>query len=445
MLLPLYTAVLTIEEYGISDAIITTVSLLYPFLTLCITESVLRLTFENKYKKNVVFTNALAVILISTLILICFQPLVHAANISFAPYWYQFLLFYLLYNLEQCVSFYARALGLVRLIAIVGIIHTIVVIASNILFLVILHYRLNGYLFAAIIGNIVSIAATVIGGSLWRYFLPLKVSRQTMKEMLFYSCPLIVTTIAWWINTSADKYIVEYLIGIGQRGLYAVAYKIPLILTTLTTIFVDAWRLSAYEEQGNDQSRYFSNVYEYLNIFCVIICGLLIVFSKLLARFLFSKNFFSAWVCVSFLLIAFLFSTLSGFLASIFTKAKKTKALSVSTGIGCVVNIVLNFVLIPRFGILAAAFTTCIAFFLTWIIRLIQSRSILFISIRPSKTAVEYLCLFIMAAAMSFESSLQYHISVAGMAILLVVERKQIRTVCSVVHKNVSRIIRREN
>lgn len=426
ILLPLYTAVLSTAEYGISDAVLTTINLLAPILTLCISESILRMTFEVDFKKNELFWNATVFILVGTALLCSLTYIAKILKISFYDYWWEFILIFTLFNIDQNISYFSRALNKVKVIAFVGVVQTITIVSCNILFLLVFKLGLYGYFLSTIIGYLVAIILNFIIGKLYLYIFPLRINRSLVKKMLIYSAPLVVTNIAWWINTSADKYMVEYFLGVDQRGLYAVAYKIPLILTTLTTIFTDSWRLTAYEDNSTDFPRFFSSVLNKLFGFCTLCCSFLIAFSEVLAKLLFSKEFFISWRCVPFLLMAFAFSTLSGFLASLFTKSKLTGKMSISTVSGCLVNIILNLVLIPRYGINAAGFTTFLAFFVTWTIRFLQSEKIISITINVKNFIIETIVLFAMSLTMMFDLSFRYIVCVFGVLIILLVEKSNL-------------------
>ena len=75
--------------------------------------------------------------------------------------------------------------------------------------------------------------------------------------MLKYSIPLIATVIGWWINSTADKYVVVFMLGTAANGLLSVSYKIPQILNTFQGIFTQAWQISAIKEYGEDDTSTF--------------------------------------------------------------------------------------------------------------------------------------------------------------------------------------------
>lgn len=66
--------------------------------------------------------------------------------------------------------------------------------------------------------------------------------------MLRYAIPMIPTTLLWWIVSVSDRYIITYMLGADANGLYAAAYKIPTIVVLVSTIFMDAWQVSAVSE-----------------------------------------------------------------------------------------------------------------------------------------------------------------------------------------------------
>ena len=74
-MLPLYTNVLTTQEYGTIDIISTTINLSMPIFTLSISEAILRYTMEKNVKKEEVLKESLKVIVKGFLILLVFSPI----------------------------------------------------------------------------------------------------------------------------------------------------------------------------------------------------------------------------------------------------------------------------------------------------------------------------------------------------------------------------------
>ena len=84
--------------------------------------------------------------------------------------------------------------------------------------------------------------------SLWKYVKFQRINKRTATDMLKYSIPLIPNMICWWITNSSDKFIVAYMSGNGANGLLTAAYKLPTIVVLVSSIFMDAWQMSAITE-----------------------------------------------------------------------------------------------------------------------------------------------------------------------------------------------------
>lgn len=408
-LLPLYTAFLTTEEYGIADLITNTINMVHPILTLGIMESTLRFTFDSKEDSKDVLFISLVIISIGELIAILATPLIKIFNIDMFKYWGWFLAILGGLNLQQVLSQYTKGIGKTKVFAISGILQTLVVAIINILGLTVFHKGLTAYLLAMVIGYVVTCSYLLVAAHI--KIRTTSINVQLFRDMLKFSIPTIPNGIAWWINTSADKYIIIAYLGVAASGVYSVAYKIPSILTLFTNIFVSAWTISAIKNVNeDDNSEFQTNVYNYFNVINVLACSGLILFSKPMAKILFSKNFFDAWKYVPFLLIAYLFAGLAGFLASSFRAAKYTSGLLSSTAWGAVVNIVLNLLFVKLFGNLGAAFTTLLGFAITFYIRSKTVKKVVDLKTNLLKDTFIYMILMLQACVITFECPYKYFV-----------------------------------
>jgi len=430
VMLPLYTNILTTEEYAIADLITTTINLIFPILTLSITEAVLRFAFDKGIKRNEILSTATLLLMSSTVLLILFKPIVEKipAASTFNEYWWYFVVCYVVIALQHIFSYYSRGCDKTKVFAISGIVHTVVIVASNIVCLVVLKWGLFGYLFSMILSYILTTLYIIIRGSFLKDLLHFHINTDVMKQMLQYSIPMIPTIIAWWFMQTSDKYMVIWKLGLSQSGIYSVSYKIPSILTIVSTLFTQAWQISAISNYGEkDNANFVATVYKYFHMVCILACAVLILFSKFIGSILYAKDYFVAWKCVPILLIAYVFSGLSGFLASIFTASKKTNYLFVSTSVGAITNVLLNLTFIDWLGIQGAAYTTLIGFFITWVIRLKVSGTILKIDIPMIKHLIIYVILIFDAVYVYKELPFNYIVSTLSLIALFALNFEEIR------------------
>jgi O-antigen/teichoic acid export membrane protein len=307
-------------------------------------------------------------------------------------------------------------------------VQTIVTISCNIVFLVVLKLGLTGYLLSIIIGYCIPIALMIIGGKLWKYLVPFRIDKKLFKEMLVYSIPMIPTILAWFINTSIDKYMIINMKGLGESGVYSVAHKIPTIITTILNIFLQAWQISAISSYGDsDQGQFYSKVYAGLNLVSITGFMFTMILTKTVAGFLFRKEFFEAWKYVPMLSLAAIFSSYSGFLAAAYRAAKKTKSLFVSVAAGAVVNVVLNYILLRTIGTIGASVATAISFFVVWLVRLIMVQKLVTIDVGVTKTIVSITAIIIAALLIIFDVPYSFIFIIALYFAVLFVSRDELK------------------
>lgn len=394
-LVPLYTTVLSTAEYGTYDLFSTTVSLLIPILTLNVAESTLIYTMDKEHDNKAVISVGLKYSVIGFCLSFIIVLVNKVLNIfpAFNKYWVFLPVMMLLTSVNTTFSYFARGIDKVRHTAIAGILSSIVLIVCNILFLLIFKIGLLGYFISHILAILVQIIYLMISCRLTKYIV-FNPTPKTERDMRKFSYPLIANTIGWWINNSSDRYIVTLMCGVAANGIYSVGYKIPSILNMFQTIFNQAWTISAVKDfDPDDRKQFFSNIYNLYNCGMVIVCSIVILSSRLLARFLYAKDFFTAWRYVPWLTIAIVFGALSGFLGGVFSAVKDSKRFGESTVIGAVVNIVLNIILVHYMDAVGAAVATTISFLVVWIIRLGHVRTYIKINIKISRDCVSYVLL----------------------------------------------------
>ena len=377
-LVPFYTSVLTTEEYGISDLLVTTSNLAYPFFTFMISTAILRFCLEKKDDPYIVFSTGLWIELAGNTLLVIgsfiFFP--YILDKAYLPY---FLLYYFFSAIDALLLNFLRGINDVKLYSIAGVLQTILLISSNLILLLVVKLGLIGYLVSMIISlAIVDIFVIMKTGIIRKIIPPWAVKKDLAVQMLKYCCPLIPNQMNWWINDSSDRYIMKMYRSTSELGIYSVSYKIPALMSATMNIFTGAWEISAIDNFGTEKNRsFFSETYEqYLN-FLVVISSLILVFLHPIASLLLKKDFYAAWYFVPALLYATLFHGLSGFIGTIFTTAKKTNIIFYTTVFGAITNIGLNFLLIPEYGAQGAAIATAIGYIVTFLCRLFLSRKIM--------------------------------------------------------------------
>ncbi len=384
-LLPLYTSILTTEEYGIAELLSNTANLLIPIISLCMSDAVVRFSMENRRNRRDAYSAGISTFLMGYAVFLLLWPVM--TNISLIQeYIWLVYLFVLTAALNGFTGLFARCIGYMRLYAYAGFQNTLLMVGFNLLFLLVFKMGLVGYVLSTILADLITFLFIFIVGNLKRYLRFTGLNRALWKVMLRFSIPLIPNTLFWWITNLSDRYLIGYLMADGESmtGIYGIACKIPNFVTLVSTIFMQAWQLSAIEEYNNkDKVRFYSQVFTTFQVLVFTTASLLMLLVRPIMSVLVAENFYIAWQYVPFLLLGVSFQCFVNFFSTLYIAAKRSIANMLTTMVGAVSNIVLNFLLIPVWGIQGAAFATFVSFFLVFIVRSIDCRRTFGVTIQP--------------------------------------------------------------
>lgn len=384
LLVPLYTYCLTQQQFGVTDILQQTGNLLLPLVSMGMTNAVIRFGLDKSIRKTDVFTSGVIAVLFGTVMLIAVSPFLRL--ISFLQgYVLLLVVFSVTSTLRSLCSQFVRARGMVRLFALDGILSTLSTLLLTILFLAGLRAGITGYILAIVCADILSIVFLCLTARLPSYLKFKGLRRSVMRDMLRFSLPLIPNMVLWWITNVSDRYFIAYMLGEQANGIYAISYKIPSLIILVSGIFMNAWQISAITEQ-KDRDRFYSRVAGMFTALLFLLASGILLMARFIMKIWVNPSYFEAWRYVPLLTIATVFTCLVDFLGSVYLVEKRSMRSLVTAAVSAGVNVVLNPILIPRFGPNGAAFATFVCYFVVFVIRAIDTRR--FIRIRWRLTAM---------------------------------------------------------
>lgn len=396
LLVPFYTNVLTTKEYGVADIFQVTLLLVVPALTINMGEAVLRFGIEKAEHRGSILRIGLKYVLGADLF-VAFITVVSGFFVSkqMQIYLLIFAVMFAANSLYEFLILYFQGCEQVRIVVGGSVLSTFVMIICNLYFLLVAKIGLYGYLFSQIIAF--SFAGVFMLSQLKKCGIKDYLRDEALeKEMLDYGKPMIMYSTGSWINNASDRYIVSWLLGTAINGVYGVAYKIPAILMVFQRIFAQAWQMSATKSYSDENSKeFFSMMYEAYHTFMVMGCGFLILIVRYIAAFMFRKDFYEAWKYVPLLLVSVVFGALTGFLGSICLAHKDSKSMGIATGIGALINVILNIILIPYIGAMGAAAATAISYFSMYFMAFIFTRRHVSFEIKITRDYIAYALLIL--------------------------------------------------
>ncbi|WP_298838938.1 lipopolysaccharide biosynthesis protein [Clostridium sp.] len=182
------------------------------------------------------------------------------------------------------------------------------------------------------------------------------------KYALILSIPAIVHLLSGVILQSVDTVMINSLLGASAAGIYSFAYKIGMIMYIVWLACNKAWVPWFYEnmkEKNYDDIRL--KIKYYIMIFSVM--GFVLIFiSPEIGKLMGTSDFYKGLDYVPLIMVGYYFQFLYSIPANLEFYTKNTKLLSLGTLIAALTNVVLNYILIPRYGAVAATWTTIIAY-----------------------------------------------------------------------------------
>ena len=373
LLMPLYTSILSTSEFGVADILTQTANLLIPLAAVGICDGMFRFALDTAQaddgQARSIFTVGLVVVLGGGAVTIGAVQLLRLISV-FDGYVFLIAAYVICANLHSAVANFVRAQGKTVLFAAQGIVNTALTIGLNVLFLVVFRMGALGYVLSVVVSDLIIAVGVFFAARLYRYFSLSSFNRDTLKAMLKFSIPYIPTTMMWLITASSDRYIVTAFCGSAEYGLYAAAYKIPRLLSLVCGVFIEAWQFSVVKDADEtEREDFFTSVFKSYMGIIFMGASLIIATSKIFTSLLLADPYYESWRYVPVLVGAMAFSALVSFLGSVYFLEKKSVMSMVTSMAGALINVILNFMLIPTRGAMGAAVATLISYCAVYAIR----------------------------------------------------------------------------
>ena len=238
-------------------------------------------------------------------------------------------------------------------------------------------------------------------------FLKLKpnFSISLLKQMIPYSFPIMIAGLAFMVNENFDKFIQKYIINDADAGSYGGCYKMAVLMT----LFVTAYRMGIepyfFKQMNNANAKNtYAKVTEYFTFFASIVAMGIIANIDIIKHLLVPNQ--SYWIALDIVPIIVIANLCFGIYYNLSTWYKVTDRTRFGTYIswfGAIITIVLNFVLLKKYGFMVSAWTTLIAYFLMMVLSYFLGQKYYPIPYRVGKISF----ILILLAVFSFAS---YHL-----------------------------------
>lgn len=383
LLLPLYTRYLSPSDYGAIETLIAGSAVLVTLLRLGISSAFFRFYFDAEDDEGrtrcvrtafwftmTMSTAALAVGLVvaAPVAELLFSDASRAGLVraAFIGLWAQM-------NYEQMTSLF-RVEERSAQFAMASVANVLVTISTTVVLVVGFDLHAMGVIVGNFVGTLTVYAVLLVYR---RFQLGLEFDRGLLREMNRFGLPLVPSALfVWGINFSDRFFLVKYA-DAAEVGLYSIGVRIASVIVFLQFAFRTAWPAFAYSIKSDDEAkRTYAWVLTYIVLLTSWISLALGVLSPWLARLLTQPEFYEGTRVVSLLAFGGVAFTAYTVMAIGVGRARKTKFNWVVTGIAAALNVGLNLVLIPRYGMIGAAIATAAAFSLMFVLMTLNAQRV---------------------------------------------------------------------
>jgi len=370
LLLPLYTSYLGTTGFGKIETIVALTTVLVIVLRLGISSAFFRFYFDSQDEARrtlVVRTSFWFTMAMASLGLVLgfafSSPIAHALRLgddvwlvraAFVGLWAQM-------NYEQLTSLFRVEERSVAFVC-ASIANILITVGATVLLVVGLHKGPTG----AVVGNFVGTLTVYLVLLAYRRFqLGLQFDRSLFRDMNRFGMPLVPAALALWAINFIDRFFVAVFKGQTEVGVYSLAVRTASVIVFLMTAFRLAWPAFAYSIEDDSHAR---RTYAYVLTYLLFICSWVSLVLGLLSPWIVQvlaptkPAFHRASEAVG--ILAFAGTAYAGYtvLAIGIGRARRTQFNWIITGVAAAINVALNLVLIPPYGMMGAAIATVAAY-----------------------------------------------------------------------------------
>lgn len=434
LIVPLYTYYISTSEMGNYDLLNSTVNLLIPIVTLQIFDAAFRWMIRDEDLNGDYERSTLQIVLLNSIFA---GLIIYLYNYFFPfPYPLEFIGLVISTTVLTAIQKLLRGLKNQKLYVYSSIIYTIVFLALNILFVVVLKLGVQSLFISSIIANIIAILFCFALEKKLRVNIFTKLNNKVVNQMIKFSAPLIPNQLNWWAMNSANRYIIRFFLGASANGIFAIAFKFPSILQMLLGFFNTSWQDVSVAEKGEQQSKYYSDVFKQLYRLSFSILWPLIPLTKIVVNIVMAEQYKIAANFISFLYLGTVFQSFSSFYGVGYLRDMDTKQASLTSIYGAVISILANILLVKFIGLQASGIAMFLGFFTMWIIRERQNRKSLGIHIEKKDFIIYFLLTVFIVILGCFSSKfIDFILLILGTLLFIALNWSLMISIIKAIHK----------
>lgn len=382
LLLPLYTALLNTEEFGVVDLFTTFISLLLPLVCWQFDQGLFRFMLDMRGDDHKIRKLFSSVAVMNVLQCLGMTGVLLVVQIFVKSEYFAYLVIGVILNVfSGLLMQFARGLGKMLQFSVGSFLSASGTVVLNVLMIVVLRMGAHGMFIAMLGGLVVNCLYLFFTLRVWKYFDFRLFDRALIKEVCGYSIPLVPNQISGWVLSASNRVIISAFIDVAANGIFAVANKFSNLVGTFYGFFNMAWvETVSLHFEDSDRDRFISEmIQKVLGIFITVCVGVIAVM-PFIFPIMVDAQFGAAYQQIPILMISVIFQVLIGLYSAIYIALKKSATIAKTTIVGAVINVLVHLVLVPFAGLYAASVATMLSYAVVAIYRKFDVRK--FVSLK---------------------------------------------------------------
>jgi O-antigen/teichoic acid export membrane protein len=235
------------------------------------------------------------------------------------------------------------------------------------------------------------------------------ISLSALKELLRLGLPMVPNGLMIMLLIWADRYILNLYVGISIVGIYTIGYKFSAIVNSLiVTPFEKALAPLLFKQFAKSQDEYkktMRKVFKYCWLIAFTAMMGYFVVLKEVYQLIIDVRYIMGYNIIAIVLFGVVLWMITDILGTTVIMKEKTGKMFLFTSVSALLNIGLNFILIPKYGMYGAAVATLLSYVLQFIIIFTYTQKLLFITYDYKfifKSCFISLCFFIFILSISY-------------------------------------------
>ena len=256
-------------------------------------------------------------------------------------------------------------------VAIWSLVKLLTGVVFSLLFVVILKFGALGRIYGMIAGNLLLF---LVAFFYIVRFVGFNFSKKRLLNSLCLGLPLVFSVFSYVILDISDRYMIEKIIGLSELGIYDIGYTISSAPLIIIVGFNAVWQPIFYENMNDGDYNNISRLTNYFILGFALISGAVIIFSNEIFNILINREYINAIEIIPWVVCGIFLLGSSNFLNSILGYNKKFLEIGLISLAAAILNVILNYFLIKQLGIIGAAISTCISYFVYFLFLFIRTK-----------------------------------------------------------------------